>query len=492
MHDPSRRYSPSMTRRSHRLLAFLFLMLGLALAGFWKHAAESQGTTAEQGLTPIRSYISSSWDTLTRSMAKCDTLADPKLTAASVLYLPAGYPVPPAVQELQKRCHVHVQQLPVLLTGPGEIDFRKIDPPGLLYLENDYVVPGGRFNEMWTREPHLAGSTGLSRYYDFGEGPVPEGLQDESGFYRGVAAYFLSHPDSADHDLLEIKSGEKSPDATGFTFRLQLCQTVQDSPTPKCDQLKTLSLSRDYYKGDRAMRESGFDVSFRFRPSAAATPHYAPVCLNSLLYKTEKDLEQMSEMLGRGGDAKKWRQRAEDRREKIQKFMWDNQRGLFFDYNLETQARSTYEYLTTFYPLWVGLATPEQARAIVHNLAIFERPGGLSMSHRETGGQWDYPYAWAPTQLLAVEGLRRYGYDDEANRVSYKFLSMVAENFRHDGNIHEKYNAVTRSSETQVTAGYKSNVVGFGWTNAVFLEFLHALPQGWVERLARAQTAAVK
>jgi alpha,alpha-trehalase len=572
-----------MTRRDHRLLAFLFLTLGLSLAGVWTHAAESQGTTAEQGLTPIRSYISSSWDTLTRSMAKCDTVADPKLTAASVLYLPAGFPVPPAVQELQKRCHVHVQQLPVLITGPGELDSRKIDPPGLLYLENDYVVPGGRFNEMygwdsyfiirgllrddriemargmvenfffeiehygtvlnanrtyyltrsqppfltsmilsvyeaqkaaghedrawlakaygyarkdyemWTREPHLAGSTGLSRSYDFGEGPVPEGLQDESGFYRGVAAYFLSHRDSADHDLLETKSGEKSPDAAaGFTFHLQLCETAKDSPTLKCDQLKTLSLSRDYYKGDRAMRESGFDVSFRFRPYGAATHHYAPVCLNSLLYKTEKDLAQMSEVLGRGGDAKKWHQRATDRREIIQEFMWDNQRGLFFDYNLETQARSTYEYLTTFYPLWVGLATPEQARAIVHNLAIFEQPGGLSMNHRETGGQWDYPYAWAPTQLLAVEGLRRYGYDDEANRISYKFLSMVAENFRHDGNIREKYNAVTRSSETQVTAGYKSNVVGFGWTNAVFQEFLHALPQSWVERLAREQTAAVK
>src|SRR5438128_6910092 len=172
---------------------------------------------------------------------------------------------------------------------------------------------------MIAREPDVAGSIGLSRYYDFGEGPVPEGLQDESGFYRGVAAYFLSHPDSADHDLLEIKSGEKSPDATGFTFRLQLCQMAQDSPALKCAQLKTLSLSRDYYKGDRAMRESGFDVSFRFGPYGAATHHYAPVCLNSLLYKTEKDLEKMSQFLGREEEAKKWRQRAEDREERIRK-----------------------------------------------------------------------------------------------------------------------------------------------------------------------------
>ena len=59
-----------------------------------------------------------------------------------------------------------------------------------------------------------------------------------------------------------------------------------------------------------------------------------------------------------------------------------------------------------------------------------------------------------PHNLIAVEGLRRYGFNDDANRISYKFLSTVAENFRRDGTIREKYNAVTRSSEAAVTAGY--------------------------------------
>lgn len=68
--------------------------------------------------------------------------------------------------------------------------------------------------------------------------------------------------------------------------------------------------------------------------------------------------------------------------------------------------------------------------------------------------------------------------------MSYEFLSTVAENFRRDGTIREKYNAVTRSSETQVTAGYHMNVVGFGWTNGVFLELLHNLPSELVEKLA--------
>src|SRR5262245_42266701 len=126
-------------------------------------------------------------------------------------------------------------------------------------------------------------------------------------------------------------------------------------------------------------------------------------------------------------------------------------------------------------PLWAGIASREQARAVVRNLPSFEQPGGIVMSRKETKAQWDFPYGWAPIQLLAVEGLRRYGYNQEADRIAQKFLAMVAENFRHDGTIREKYNVVTRSSETQVELGYKANIVGFGWTNGVFVELLNGL-----------------
>jgi len=105
------------------------------------------------------------------------------------------------------------------------------------------------------------------------------------------------------------------------------------------------------------------------------------------------------------------------------------------------------------------------------------------MSGQETTGQWDYPYGWAPTNLIAIEGLRRYGYEADANRISQNFLFMVLENFRRDGTIREKYNVVTRSSETHIGAGYTENVIGFGWTNAAFLELLHALPAELSSRL---------
>jgi alpha,alpha-trehalase len=98
------------------------------------------------------------------------------------------------------------------------------------------------------------------------------------------------------------------------------------------------------------------------------------------------------------------------------------------------------------------------------------------MSRERTGAQWDYPFGWAPIQLLAVEGLRRYGHRPEADRLSRKFLDMVAEDFRRVGNLREKYDVVQRTSQVDVKAGdYKENVVGFGWTNGVFLELLHGL-----------------
>jgi alpha,alpha-trehalase len=256
---------------------------------------------------------------------------------------------------------------------------------------------------------------------------------------------------------------------------------------PECEPTRTFKLSKDYYKGDRSMRESGFDVSFRFGAFGSATHHYAPVCLNSLLYKTEKDLEQISRWLGRAEDAAKWSQRAERRKALITKYLWNQQQGLFFDYDFTASRMSDYKYASTFYPLWAGLATPEQAKAVANNIKLFERPGGIPMSTEDTGAQWDLPYGWGNIEMVCIAGLRRYGFNSDANRVSYEFLSTVAENFRRDGEIREKYNVVTKSSEAHAELGYHMNVVGFGWTNAAFLELLHALPKEMVDRLAKEQ-----
>jgi len=334
--------------------------------------------------------------------------------------------------------------------------------------------------EQWSRPPHLAGDTGLSRYFDEGKGPVPEIMGDPSNYYRGVAHFFLLHEGPQSPYLAKATS------LTGPSSEVWICDRgsgPRDSAT--CPPEDRLGLSADSYQGDRAMRESGFDVSFRFGPYSVETHHFAPVCLNSLLYKTERDLEQMSHELGWNEDAKRWAEKAGERRRQMLQYFWDERRGLFFDYNFKTRTRSSYEYATTFYPLWSGLASNEQARAVAANLHLFEQPGGLAMSRYESQAQWDYPYGWAPVQLLAIEGLRRYGYDRDADRLTERFLSMVLENFRTDHTLREKYNVVTRSSATHIVAGYSQNVTGFGWTNGVFLELLHESPAELVARLRK-------
>lgn len=569
-----------MSHIASRYLSRAVLCLSFALASSSVTLADDQGAGgANSALAPIREYIAKGWDTLTRSQTNCATIVDPKLSTASVLYLPADFPTPPGVSELEQKCHIQVQHLPRVIRKPGELDTSSFEPHGLLYLEHPYVVPGGRFNEMygwdsyfivvglvrdgrvdlakgmvenfffeierygtilnanrtyyltrsqppfltsmilsvyeaekaaghqdrawlakaykfaakdyenWMSEAHHAGDTGLARYYDFGNGPAPESLQDEAGIHRRVAAYFLAHPEAGREYLVTKNPSGKPAQIYGSTYSVDVCDVARTMARPECTSAGEVGLSADYYKGDRAMRESGYDVSFRFGPFGAGTHHFAPVCLNSLLYKMEKDLEHISETLGDKKDAALWSARAAKRRELVQKYMWDGQRGMYFDYDFVNKKRSTYEYVTTFFPLFAGLATKEQASALVNNLRVFERPGGLVMSTLETGAQWDFPYAWAPNQIVTNLGLRRYGFNQESDRISYKFLSTIAENFRRDGDIREKYNAVTRSSETAVSAGYHMNVIGFGWTNAAFVELLHALPADLVDKLAKEQTA---
>ncbi|WP_309895119.1 trehalase family glycosidase [Archangium sp.] len=553
----------------HRRARALVLVLEFAVV--FSAAAQAPAPQAppeqREDYPEVRAYISKSWDVLRRSMTDCNSLMDPKVPERSVLYLPKDVPLPESVRLLERKCpKLRVLRLPEDISGPGQVDTSRIQPQGLLYLEHAYVVPGGRFNEMygwdsyfiirgllrdgrpelargmvrnffyelehygavlnanrtyylsrsqppflsamvrevyederrrtgredrkwlaeaypyvvkdyemWTRAPHLAGDTGLSRYYDFGEGPVPEVVERGEDYYRHtVMSWFLRHREEARPWLVESGEAARAAEAAGPEFFAAVCE--QQDGKYVCTTTESLRLTADYYKGDRAMRESGFDVTFHYGPFAAGTHHHASVALNSLLYKTEEDLAFMSSRLGRETDARQWHQRAAQRQARMNRYSWDARAGLFLDWNVKTGQRNDYVYATTLYPLWAGLASKEQAEKVVRRLSDLEQPGGLAMSRTETGTQWDYPYGWAPIQLLAVEGLRRYGYRTEADRLSRKFLDMVAEDFRREGNLREKYDVVQRTSETRVKRGdYTENVIGFGWTNGVFLELLHGL-----------------
>ncbi len=525
---------------------------------------------------PIDAYIRNAWQTLRRSMNECASLVDPKIRTRPVLYLPLDYPEPPQVAALDQKCGVHVERLPVRIEHPGQNV--RLPVPGLLYLPNAYVVPGGRFNEMygwdsyfillgllqdgrtelargmvenfffeiehyggilnanrtyyltrsqppflssmiraiweadvaaghrseavgwleraygfaqrdhalWTSGAHRAGNTGLARYYDFGEGPIPE-MGDDPRYYQNVIVWLLKHPEVHTSYLVE---GPRNPTAAD---RAKLTAISCDPGMPtSCarDHIGTHWLSREYYKGDRAMRESGFDPSFRFGPFSGSTQDYAPMCLNSLLYRYERDLAWMATQLSKPDEAQQWNAAADRRRAAIDRYLWNPAKGMYFDYNFTAGKQSTYNYLPTYYPLWAGAANAEQARRVEANLKLFNKPGGLAMSTFDSGVQWDLPYGWAPVIWIAVDGMARCGDVNDAELVSREFTATVQKNYSRDRTIREKFNVVTASSVFQVTAGYSQNVVGFGWTNAVYLKMQSLLQHAGAQASAGAAGAA--
>jgi alpha,alpha-trehalase len=507
----------------------------------------------QQSQPSIDAYIHQSWNALQRSMTDCASLADPKLTTEPVLYLPAGEPVPASVRTMQAHCRVDVRSLPRTISHEGDLVPDAVPTPGLLYLPNPYVVPGGRFNEMygwdsyfillgeladnrlalargtvenffyeidhygsilnanrtyyltrsqppflssmvlavysaqlkqnptearawlthslryllrdhalWISPVHLAGSTGLSRYFDLGHGPVPE-MADDSTYYVDAVRWFQAHPQQTPAGYLE----PINPSAPQ--------NHCADAANCLHTSFNGETLTPAFYKGDRAMRESGFDTSFRFGPYSGSTQDFAPICLNALLYKYERDIAHIETLLDNPTASARWSRIAAQRKQRINTLLWDPTLGLFVDYNFTTHQRSYYRYLTTFYALWSGLASNAQAKRLAANLDLFERTGGLQMSTQTTGAQWDAPFGWAPTNWLAVEGLARYGYTADAERIAREFTATVRSGFAHDGTIREKYDMDTASSTVTITTGYKANVIGFGWTNGVYLEMQHLL-----------------
>jgi alpha,alpha-trehalase len=521
-------------------------------------------------------YIHAAWDSLTRSVTDCASLTDTKIAATSVLYLPAGFSAPPEVTAAVERCHIRVATLPRRMEKLCDVRPEDLSTPGLLYLPHPYVVPGGRFNEMygwdsffivlgleadhkeelakgivdnflfevenygavlnanrtyyltrsqppfltsmiravfedpasfpatpagriesmnwlanayavankdysnWTRPEHAAGHTGLVRYFDLGSGPVPE-MADASTYYPDVILALVKHP-SPEGEAFLIKASEHPDAAEAARLKQTSCDVRASVVCARAwygDSHGGYRLSRDFYVGDRAMRESGFDTSDRFGPFSGAAHHYAPVCLNSLLYRYERDMAHFAHLLSKPQDALHWDRLANARAAAIQRYLWQPKEGVFADYDFVRGKPSSYAFLTSLYPLWAGVATRAQADAAESRLNVFERPGGLAMSDSNTGLQWDEPYGWAPTNWIAVAGLDAMGFHAEAVRIALHFDATVDAGFAADGTIREKYNVVAGNAQVTVSAGYRENVIGFGWTNAVYLKF-----RGIAERTA--------
>lgn len=220
----------------------------------------------------------------------------------------------------------------------------------------------------------------------------------------------------------------------------------------------------------RAIAESGWDNTPRFGPDASQV---LPVDLNSQLYRYEVDLAEFAAVLGRPQEARIWRERAEARRTRMTAYFWDGQDGFFKDYDLRsgTLIQGTPKCLSGYVPMWAGLATQAQANSLVDNLSLFETEHGLATCEPgwPDNTQHNFPVAWAYSHWYVTYGLRKYGFHEEAARIAYEWVSMVADRWAETGVLWERYNVVDPGKPA---SGRYQVQQGFGWTNAVYVSEL--------------------
>ncbi len=233
----------------------------------------------------------------------------------------------------------------------------------------------------------------------------------------------------------------------------------------------------------------------RLRPELAAeaesldfTPIYdgdvrncVPLQLNCALVRYEENLAWIASMVGCDKDADGWRSKAEQRKSRIREYCWDSAAGFFFEYNYARTVRLPYWSLGAYWTLWAGVANAEEARRLVQHLARFSGSYGLTQTdaaypspHPEFSWlQWGYPCAWAPSQMIVVEGLDRYGYRSEAEDVARRYLRCLLDEYDRTGKFWEKYNGVEGTAN--VPRERTPSVPLHGWTTAAVAWLGHRL-----------------
>jgi alpha,alpha-trehalase len=231
------------------------------------------------------------------------------------------------------------------------------------------------------------------------------------------------------------------------------------------------------YRDLRAGAESGWDFSSRWlapggRLATIHTTEIAPVDLNCLMQHMEQVLAKAYGAAGNRAKADLYARRARIRAADIRRLFWNEQAGLYADYLWKAGHRGAVFTAATVYPLYFGIATPAQAHAIAAALRKnFLKPGGLATTTERTGQQWDRPNGWAPLQYLAVEGLKRYHENALAETIARRWMARVSRSYARTGVLQEKYD-IESEKVRPASGGEYELQIGFGWTNGVMARLM--------------------
>jgi alpha,alpha-trehalase len=516
------------------------------------------------------------WQGLTRTMDEkgieallSDTKNETLTTAILKIYIPFDDAIAlQYYQQLEKSYPIEAIQLPKIIS-PEFV--KSIDTkPGILALKLErtkgkiqgvpFVVPGGRFNEMYGWDSYfesvgliIDGKVALAK-------AMADNFQYEIEHYGKILnanrSYYLTRTQPPFYTSLIREVYEVTRDKEWLKSHLQTAikeyETVWMVPNkrltknglnrfladglgipPECEAghfdavilpvAKALNISIEtyiegyqngeikskaldvYFLNDRSVRESGHDTSYRIDGNCS---ELNVVDLNAFLYKYEMDFAEIIALEfenhfsynTQNYTSNYWTKKANQRKQLANTYLWNEEKGMYFDYNITLEIKSEFISATTFMPLWAKMASKEQAKKLVKTaIPLLKKQGGIAGSTQKSAGivsterpqrQWDFPNGWAPHQMLIWRGLLHYNYTKEVQELVYRWLFMITKNaVDYNGTIPEKYDVV--SATHKVFAEY-GNVgtdfeyiteEGFGWMNASYQYGLTLLNKEYKQHL---------
>ncbi|WP_347003835.1 alpha,alpha-trehalase [Enterobacter roggenkampii] len=422
--------------------------------------------------------------------------------------------VPPAGQSLRE----HIDDLWPVLTRTTDKASNKWD--SLLPLPKPYVVPGGRFREVYYWDSYftmlgLAESDHWDKISDMVDnfayeidtfGHIPNGnrsyylSRSQPPFFSLMVELLATH----DSDALKkyrpqmekeyaywmdgvdaLQPGQANKRVVKLDDGAVLNRYWDDRDTPRpeswLDDVNTAKSNpnrpaTEIYRDLRSAAASGWDFSSRWmddpqKLGTIRTTSIVPVDLNALMFKMEKLLARASQESGDAASASKYETLATARQKAIESHLWNDKEGWYADYDLKSKKVRNQLTAAALFPLYVKAAAQDRAEKVaVATSSRLLKPGGIATTTVNSGQQWDAPNSWAPLQWVAAEGLQNYGQEKVSMDVTWRFLKNVQHTYDREKKLVEKYDVSTTG--TGGGGGEYPLQDGFGWSNGVTLKML--------------------
>ena len=412
---------------------------------------------------PLREHLNTLWEVLKRT---------PKNEGGTLINLPLSYIVPGGRFREIYYWDSYFTMLGLKESKREDIIENMVDNFAYLIKEHGFIPNGNRTYYLGRSQPpffalmvnllaETQGNETLLKYKD--------ALETEYHFW-------INGFDALTEDETTHRRVVKLPDGS----LLNRYYDDKDTPRPEAfieDVDIAKNAKRDpsvIYRNIRAAAESGWDFSSRWLAdgkdmTTIQTTDLIPIDLNCLLLYLEETILRIYEILEDEIFIGVYKQKIACRKSAINLYCWNEDAGFYFDHNFVENQQTPLLTLASVYPLFFNVATQKQAEQVAQVIENqFLKDGGLATTIYQTGQQWDFPNGWAPLQWLAYKGLKNYGLNDLANKIKHNWLTNNEKVYAETGKMMEKYNVA--DVNIKAGGGEYPNQDGFGWTNGVYLK----------------------